>query len=1548
MPSAVNELLSYYRSKYPKYVNVSDEELFSAIQKHRPEEAMYAIYQDRGYDPDTGVVGSVVGSFGRGLGTLLSGPAKAGGILYSAITPEEDRAVDTIAYQVGEWLDRKIAQMLPVNPEYEQKFMTGTLPQAAGSMAGFLLGGGISRGIAGAFKLSPKVANYLIPALLGSSVGAPGMYEDAIRMGADEGTAQLAAALGGAIGLTEAIPVGRILGKVDDATKGSVTAALARRGITGTKALSKAKNLEILRAAGIEGIEELIQESTQSFLENATARELYDAHRELTDGTFEGGLAGFITGALAAAAGVKLGHIRKERMDLTKVGYDNAIDDIFVKHGKEGDKMPPPEIVAMFDFIDNVDDFYKEHEGLNDAQLEKLHEERIIPLYKTVLKSDIVKNVREKKGDAVANRLAFLLMKQQVDGEINKRKAENPIIWDEEIQKSQQEFRNKFSLKEEYEIEKTVNDIDQVVTFDEWLEDRANPAYIEIEKERANIGKDFIKPKTQGGYTRAELTQIAKELDIEVGKKTKRELARDITRARGIQAYNSLEAQDAQKTDEVRKEGEAQRGTGEQGVGDMRQGDRAETAQEGEQEEEVVKTPQETAQDMAEASTGARGEDLTEKTTEGTPKKERASKASKSVDSLNDITRDDLQYLSRVLGKRYRGVKTKADLVKRLEKDGVTVKEARKKLTKANALKIKSPKQFLRTELNYPIDVVENMADVEIEEAVKRGYTYENAQISKKHSLLHKKLKQNRLFDFRHEIYKDTVGKESTENFTLEDYDKVIERIAEDPDLLPAEDALKDDEGFKVAYSSNKLKDFWEKTKHVVKRSINSIESRIKSDSGKKTLALFQYVIDRHHQFRGTMANLDPIMHLLESDDGYILGRLRGEIAEPNMKKKEEEKAVFAIKWILTDPLVQLNKFRVRDGLEPIKFRKNYFPQVYEAQTMSKLISQVKSMEEYIKDRKTTPARAVKAFLNDTTQKNTLLYKTLQFYVGKGLPLSQAYSTTSAIVDAHIQEDFLLPEVEEQIRKNMLKSMKAKEVSFEKERKFEIVPDFLLENDIGKVVTRYVDRMGLRVALADVFGVDGKKFAKYMDEVRKESPEDAKLLHKTLHMMDGRYDRSKGYKGTARKLINAFYAIEYGTKIGLGTAFIPNVVQPLYSSAMQGGFMRTFGSAIKTLISPKYRHFLSKSGIIYDPAQYIFLGHDDNSKLNKISRAIGKLAFEPINRFNLYISAGTFDSLVTDRIPKLARAMAKGQTKTSWFRKNYDLMKEFGFSDGDIKGGLRGLDRYKYERLMQRFARNMQLQKNVLREAEMFGEPKLRPFLLFKRFGYGQVKLVKDVCGNALKRGDIMPLLRFALAGAFGGEFVWWAKNMIKKILSGEEDYRKETNITERFLSNVAIAGSWGMISDVLEITDVSNLPTKIRFLVEPVIVQDMAKIFESTQKVFDSQKEYDEFWGITLPTAGQEYSGLFGSMPRYAMLRTYNQAQWDNRLKYKRGQQRVEILDLIAEGKSKRAIVLLNRWNEAHPDAVFTYDDVNHEEVYKHKIEKEKRIAERLVRRKS
>lgn len=211
--------------------------------------------------------------------------------LPSRITGGTVPTISTMLRGAGAGIRKGTEQIAPESvPELEESFWASKVPQGLGSLIGFAVPGGI-------ISRLTRMPQWLSIGALGSAVGGAEFYQDAISSGADQDTAELASLIGNAVGTSEAIPISKMMRRLDGISGGTFSKAVLE--------------------AGKDTLEEAIQEGAQQLAQNITAQQLYDQDRELfrdvVGNAGVGGVTGFLASALTQAIGIPIGRSRLRR-----------------------------------------------------------------------------------------------------------------------------------------------------------------------------------------------------------------------------------------------------------------------------------------------------------------------------------------------------------------------------------------------------------------------------------------------------------------------------------------------------------------------------------------------------------------------------------------------------------------------------------------------------------------------------------------------------------------------------------------------------------------------------------------------------------------------------------------------------------------------------------------------------------------------------------------------------------------------------------------------------------------------------------------------------------------------------------------------------------------------------------------------------------------------------------------------------------------------------------------------------------------------------------
>ena len=192
---------------------------------------------------------------------------------YDDNTPVTERDI----YKIAQSIDESVKQTTGIeDPRLRNDFINTLLPQGLGSALGFL--GVAAAAAAAAPEAAVGAVGLGTAAALGAATNAGSTYEEAKQAGANEFTSRASAIAGGVVGLTEAIPLGGLAGRL--------TAGVAKRSI--------------LRGVVEGASEEFLQETGSQMANNFIASKFagYDPNRGIMDGALQSGAVGLVTGGL--------------------------------------------------------------------------------------------------------------------------------------------------------------------------------------------------------------------------------------------------------------------------------------------------------------------------------------------------------------------------------------------------------------------------------------------------------------------------------------------------------------------------------------------------------------------------------------------------------------------------------------------------------------------------------------------------------------------------------------------------------------------------------------------------------------------------------------------------------------------------------------------------------------------------------------------------------------------------------------------------------------------------------------------------------------------------------------------------------------------------------------------------------------------------------------------------------------------------------------------------------------------------------------------------
>ena len=335
---------------------------------------------------------------------------------------------------------------------------------------------------------------------------------------------------------------------------------------------------------------------------------------------------------------------------------------------------------------------------------------------------------------------------------------------------------------------------------------------------------------------------------------------------------------------------------------------------------------------------------------------------------------------------------------------------------------------------------------------------------------------------------------------------------------------------------------------------------------------------------------------------------------------------------------------------------------------------------------------------------------------------------------------------------------------------------------------------------------------------------------------------------------------------------------------------------------------------------------DKGNRLANVANLLTTVTgFKGINYINQLVAASTSEVYVKD-LHRIAKSSPKKSRRHNWATNNLERLgiKDFG------KAKLSNTD---IEHAMYRFAKESQLQKDILKDPLAFNNPKLRPFFIFKRFGYRQAKYMKDTLKREVNdHQNLFVPLRLAAGGVLGGWGVLWAKDTLVKFLSGEDVVREDKEGFAKMTEALSVVGSMGFFSDLLEAEDKLSA---LKFTLTPVIMSDLEKGFAGARALESNIEKYGAGNWVTYQRSLKGFAGIFGGMIRSLMENFEPPGQKEKGISQEKGKWRTKIFEYYESGEDRKAWQIYNDWNRKRPTNPLMLEEVDLAAYYKWRIRK-------------
>ena len=511
--------------------------------------------------------------------------------------------------------------------------------------------------------------------------------------------------------------------------------------------------------------------------------------------------------------------------------------------------------------------------------------------------------------------------------------------------------------------------------------------------------------------------------------------------------------------------------------------------------------------------------------------------------------------------------------------------------------------------------------------------------------------------------------------------------------------------------------------------------------------------------------------------------------------------------------------------------------------------------------------------------------------------------------------------------------------NLEKARKLNL-PEEFYERDFRKITHSYLYGAAKRIAEVETFGRKGEKFNALRKSVASDGAfKQVDMMNEVHSHVVGTINKDPAYalSPKGKKLAESVMAWETSTKIALGTATIPNTSQFMISSALDAGYWR-FIRGVASLASPKVREAIRKSGATEYSMLTELLGTSSRSSIGgKTADFLATYSgFKGINLINQYTAAATARVFMKD-LHKIANK-SPIKARRQWANDKLNRMglkSDKPLTEKDITSGT------------NRYARDMNLQKDVVKDPLIMNNPRAQWFFQFKRFGYRQAKLMDNILRQDLKNGNVLSVIRLGIAGYAGGTGVSIAKKYYKEFLSGEPSFDPSAELPEDFedlIEGISSVGALGMFGDMLSsAVSVADSPAQaMAFMVSPPVLSSAEGLMDFFIKLEKDAQIYGPDMITRLPS---RVAGLLGTVPKELIKRIEPEGMGEERLEGRKSFIVKKINKYLDAGLFDKAYGVAEGWNTTHPNSPISPRSISLQNVFKRMMEREKKKSKNKIR---